>query len=153
MKNLTDFGKALKKNRETKKISLNEISDFTKIDIHFLESFEKGNFEVVPMVYTRLFLREYSKYIGEDFNVILNKFSELQGEIKNKKLKFEPVDDKNEKKKVHIQQNFTYSPQLIAKIIISFIIIALIFRFASNLSRQQDELSNSSCWIIKEAFL
>ena len=85
--------------------------------------------------------------------MILNKFSELRGEIKNKKLKFEPVDDKNEKNNVQIQQNFTYSPQLIAKIIISFIIIALIFRFASNLSRQQGELSNSSFGMIEETFL
>ena len=62
MNNLTDFGSALKKNREAKKITLNEISAFTKIDECFLESFEQGNFEVVPLVYARLFLREYSKY-------------------------------------------------------------------------------------------
>ena len=75
------------------------------------------------------------------YNVILNKFSELRGEVKNKKLTFQPVNNKNSENKVSIPQNFTYSPQLIAKIIISFIIIALIFRFASNLSRQQDKLS------------
>ena len=84
MKNLTDFGKALKKNRETKKISLNEISDFTKIDIKYLLAIEEGDFSYLPAVYMRLFLRSYCRYIGEDSKKALNDYEFFTVGIKPK---------------------------------------------------------------------
>ena len=50
------FYEKLKKERTTKKISLKEISEYTKINMSYLESLENGDFDVLPSVYSRLFL-------------------------------------------------------------------------------------------------
>ena len=66
------FYEKLKKERTTKKISLKEISEYTKINLSYLESLENGDFNVLPNVYVRLFLRSYCIYIGIDYKKILD---------------------------------------------------------------------------------
>ena len=70
----TIFFEELKKTRKSKKISLKELSEYTKINISYLEGLESGNFDILPNVYTRLFLRSYCNYIGVDFKEILNQY-------------------------------------------------------------------------------
>ena len=68
------FYESLKDKRKTKQISLKEISEYTKINIGYLESLENGEFDVLPTVYTRLFLRSYCEYIGIDSKEILDEY-------------------------------------------------------------------------------
>ena len=70
----TIFFEELKKTRKSKKISIKEVSEYTKINASYLESLESGNFDVLPNVYTRLFLRSYCNYIGVDYKEILNQY-------------------------------------------------------------------------------
>jgi len=67
-----NFYDILKETRKTKQISLKEISEYTKINISYLESLENGDFDVLPTVYTRLFLRSYCDYIEIDSKSILD---------------------------------------------------------------------------------
>ena len=46
----------LKEQRESSETSLEDISDFTKIDIKYLIAIEEGDFSCLPNVYMRLFL-------------------------------------------------------------------------------------------------
>ena len=64
----------LKELRESKDYSLDEISDFTKIDIKYLAAIEEGDFSCLSNVYMRLFLRSYCKYIGADFQKTLGDY-------------------------------------------------------------------------------
>ena len=64
----------LKELRESKGYSLDEISDFTKIDIKYLLAIEEGDFSCLPNVYMRLFLRSYCKYIGADAKKTLDSY-------------------------------------------------------------------------------
>ena len=64
----------LKKKRETQGIEISEISEQTKINPKYFIEFEKGNFEVLPQVYTRLFLRSYAIEIGADPVKILENY-------------------------------------------------------------------------------
>ena len=64
----------LKELRESKGYSLEEISDFAKIDIKYLVSIEKGDFSCLSNVYMRLFLRSYCQYIGVDSKKALNDY-------------------------------------------------------------------------------
>ena len=64
----------LKEQRESNDISLEEISDFTKIDIKYLGAIEEGNFSCLPNVYMRLFLRSYCQYIKADTDKALNDY-------------------------------------------------------------------------------
>ena len=63
MKILKSFGKALYDLRISKNVSLEKISQITKINQDYFEEFEKGNFSINNEVYIRLFLREYIKCI------------------------------------------------------------------------------------------
>ncbi len=60
------FFDALKSHRESKNIEISEICEFTKINTRYIEAIESGEFNVLPTVYMRLFLREYADFIGAD---------------------------------------------------------------------------------------
>ena len=64
----------LKELRESKDYSLDEISDFTKIDIKYLIAIEEGEFSSLSNVYMRLFLRSYCQYIKADAEKTLNDY-------------------------------------------------------------------------------
>tara|TARA_Y100000996_G_scaffold146007_2_gene112398 strand:- start:4633 stop:5067 length:435 start_codon:yes stop_codon:yes gene_type:complete len=68
------FYEQLKDRRKTKQVSLKEISEYTKINMGYLESLENGEFDVLPNVYTRLFLRSYCDYLGLDSKEILDEY-------------------------------------------------------------------------------
>ena len=67
MKNEELFFDVLKYHRESKEIEISEICDFTKINSKYIEAIESGDFNVLPTVYMRLFLRAYADFIGADF--------------------------------------------------------------------------------------
>ena len=53
------FFEELKKQRISQDIELNEISNRTKINLEYLESIEKGDFDFLPYIYVRLFLKHF----------------------------------------------------------------------------------------------
>ena len=53
------FFSILKEHRESKGIQIDEISEYTKINPTYIEAIEEGNFDLLPNVYMRLFLRSY----------------------------------------------------------------------------------------------
>jgi cytoskeletal protein RodZ len=58
-------GKFLKKERETRSISLEEISNFTKIKRHHLQAIEEDRYEVLPpALYVKGFLTGYARYLA-----------------------------------------------------------------------------------------
>ena len=78
------FYEVLKSKREEGNFSLEEISDFTKIDIKYLLSIEEGDFSCLPAVYMRLFLRSYCQYIGADPKKALNDYEFFSVGVKPK---------------------------------------------------------------------
>ncbi|MFA8342012.1 MAG: helix-turn-helix domain-containing protein [Rhodothermaceae bacterium] len=71
---LRKLGEELKATREQKDITLQQIFNKTRIDMKFLNAIESGDFEVMPDVYIRAFIREYAKSIELDGNTILRKY-------------------------------------------------------------------------------
>jgi cytoskeletal protein RodZ len=63
---LKEFGQDLKFLRESKNITIAEISAETRINPKFFLNFEAGNFYFQPETYVRAFLKEYANSIGED---------------------------------------------------------------------------------------
>jgi len=63
---VAQFYKELKELRESRKISLEEISERTKINIQYLQAIESGDFSDMETPYLRLFLRAYAEEIGGD---------------------------------------------------------------------------------------
>lgn len=60
-------GKFLKKERETRNIPLEEISNFTKIKEHHLKAIEEDHYELLPHTfYVKGYLKDYAKYLSLD---------------------------------------------------------------------------------------
>jgi cytoskeletal protein RodZ len=57
-------GKFLKKERETRNISLEEISKVTKVKEHYLKAIEEDRYELLPAApYVKGFLNVYARYL------------------------------------------------------------------------------------------
>ena len=59
-KEVNYFYSNFKKIRKDKNISINDISNQTKIQEKYIIAIEEGNLNILPSVYTRLFLKSYS---------------------------------------------------------------------------------------------
>tara|TARA_B100001142_G_scaffold318361_1_gene360427 strand:- start:136 stop:567 length:432 start_codon:yes stop_codon:yes gene_type:complete len=135
MEKLKNFGKALYQFRNSKNISLEKISNFTKINQEYFEEFEKGNFSVKSEVYTRLFLIEYIKYIDcNKLEEIMNNFdSSFNGRSRaSSTLTFMPTEDsKDDSTNISNPENIfnseNYTPKKIALIITTFLVIMFAF--------------------------
>jgi len=75
---LKDFGEDLKKLRESKGISIAEISSETRINPKFLNLLESGVFDFQPETYIRSFVKEYARAIGESENHLLNDYDKAK---------------------------------------------------------------------------
>ena len=130
MSDQKQFFNDLKAKRESQNLSLEEISDFTKIDIKFLIAIEEGDFGCLPTVYMRLFLRSYCKYISADVEGALNDYefytigSKTESKTFSIPVESDDIDNNIDQKELNLPQVPT------AKIVtIAITIIALILTF------------------------
>lgn len=136
------FYELLKDKRKTKQISLKEISEYTKINISYLESLETGEFDVLPNVYTRLFLRSYCEYVGLDSKEILDEYQLYTVGSKKKdnfNLLDESVNQSSDNDQINTQKQNPLNPKKIKdtkeiiiaiSVIITIIVIFLIISSA-----------------------
>lgn len=75
---LNNFSKELKEQREKIGISLQQISQSTKIDIKFLKSIEEANFNILPEIYVKAFIKEYASCINLNPIEIIKKYEEAK---------------------------------------------------------------------------
>lgn len=107
----------LKEARLNRDITLQQLFVKTRIDIKFLEAIEAGNFDVLPDVYLRAFVKSYASAVGLDENVIMKKFDAAragkdyeerrpaespQAEREEKTHEHKPHEHKPEKKKEYM---------------------------------------------------
>ncbi|MBT5783445.1 MAG: helix-turn-helix domain-containing protein, partial [Candidatus Marinimicrobia bacterium] len=76
---MAQFYKELKELRLSQNISLEDISDRTKIHIQYLKSIENGDFNKIEVPYLRLFLRAYAVEIGGDATRSLEQLDSFMG--------------------------------------------------------------------------
>jgi len=153
---LKKFGEELKELREKKAISLSEIHDKTRIDAKYLSEIENGNFNVLPEVYIRAFLRKYANMIEVDEEDIISKYEIAKGESieevgkkKQKKIELDKVveekstgtyddlaDEVPEKREDTDEGNKKNIVLLGTFILVSIIVVALYFLFFSDNSEE-----------------
>lgn len=71
---LNKFSEDLKKIREKKNITIEQISSKTRIDKKFLVAIEEADFAVIDNVYIRAFLKEYAQVIEVDVDEVMMKY-------------------------------------------------------------------------------
>lgn len=139
----------LKKKREHQNIELNEIAERTKINPKYLYSFEEGDFETLPLVYTRLFLRSYAIEIGADAQQVLEDFEiHTTGKIQPKNVS--AVNEEIPVENVNTDEDSIFEPTIFPQfdqkkliaIGVAFIMLFILASWVRNLS--QSTLENSS---------
>ena len=74
------FGARLKKQREQRKISLDDISASTKIGTRFLKALEDENFDQLPGgIFNKGFVRAYARHLGLDEDQTVEDYLEASG--------------------------------------------------------------------------
>ena len=71
---LKKFTVELKEQREKVGITLQNVAAKTRIDIKFLEALEDGNFNFLPELYVKAFIKQYAKVVGLHEEETLQKY-------------------------------------------------------------------------------
>lgn len=72
---LKNFTEELKDAREKTGITLQIVAAKTRIDIKFLEALEDGNFNFLPELYVKAFIKQYAKVVGLDEDETIQKYN------------------------------------------------------------------------------
>lgn len=83
-KNPQSLGARLRRERESRDISIAEITASTRINAKFLEAIESGDFSVLPRTYVRAFIREYIDALGLDHQEYIRHLDAILGREKEK---------------------------------------------------------------------
>lgn len=78
-----ELGSLLKKAREKKGLSIEDIQEETKIRKKYIEAIEENNFEILPgTVYLKVFVKGYAREVGLDYQELLSNYEALNIEEK-----------------------------------------------------------------------
>ncbi len=99
------FGAELREARENKGYTLKDIYAQTRIDEKYLEALENGEFSVLPEVYIRAFIREYSAEVDLDPEEMLRKYELVKEGRSIDSASAKNDDDKIEKEQPEIVQS------------------------------------------------
>jgi cytoskeletal protein RodZ len=102
----------LKDARSRSGISLQQLANKTRIDLRFIESMEDGNFDFLPDLYVKSFLKEYVRFVGLDEKLILKKYEAAKQGKEYVEPTPETITDKiKEIKEARIEREVTKHPK------------------------------------------
>ena len=133
---MDSFGEFLKRERELREITLEEIRDSTKINIRFLKALEVDKFDMLPgKFFTRGIIRSYANYLGLDAEDVLNRYDEFRLEQNLPDEKEEKERDQYDEKKPP-QKN-----KIILWTIIIIILISISIIFLYKFGKKQPQIT------------
>ena len=133
---MKEIGEALKEARESIGISIEEAANDLKLKPSQIENIEAGNKDAFQDVfYLKYFIRDYSKYLGLDYEDMIDEFNEFLFDYTSKislddiKKAKKQVLNNEKKEERKVVSPYTYEKQNKLKIspIIIYILIVLIF--------------------------
>ena len=96
------LGEELKRRREERNISLNDISESTRIGIRFLKAIDSDNYTVLPGgIFTRSFIRAYAKQVGMNEDEAMSLYNE---QVAGVKAETNSLTDISQQLETHISQ-------------------------------------------------
>lgn len=135
---LTDkvtIGSFLKRERESKQLSLKKISSKTKISISLLEQLENDNFESLPnQAYLKGFVRAYAQVLNQNLQLcqeILDHTYKTLGNSEQNIKKITAFDDPPQKGQT------TYLPFLVVGLLALIILMPLIYILKNTITEKQ----------------
>ena len=101
---MKEIGEKLKETRENMGISIEEAAEDLKIRPAQLENIEEGNKEAFKDVfYLKFFIRDYAKYLGLDYEEMVEEFNEFLFDYTSK-ISLEDIKKANEKTKKQVKK-------------------------------------------------
>lgn len=114
------LGEKLRNLRGERRISLNEVSRHTRIQLKYLEYLEEGNYKKLPAdVYVKGFLRGYAEFLGVDENILIRLYEKEKGI----KMNLEKIRNNNPE----VSKPINISPFLITPKIIMISSVVILF--------------------------
>jgi hypothetical protein len=89
------FADELRFQRESKNITLQQIASKTRIDLKFLQAIEDANFELLPEIYIRAFIKEYAQTVDLNPIEVLRKYDEARSGRTEEKTKTDEIHGEN----------------------------------------------------------
>ncbi len=136
---LDNFAKELKAKREKEKITLTDIYERTRIDANYLSEMEKGNFDFMPDLYIRAFIRKYADAIDFSSEDALKMYDaalkgktidELEGEAESSNSESKSSsDDKRNKDQEYSELDKKSSSPILIIIFLVLIVSAALWYF------------------------
>ena len=99
---LKKFGEDLIKIRESKKITITDISSKTRVHKSILEKMEGGDFSFFTTTHIRAFLKQYAKVVGIDGNELLFNYEMAKNGKYTSMLK--DLEEKKERKNLNYKK-------------------------------------------------
>jgi cytoskeletal protein RodZ len=115
------IGEQLRLAREEQRIPLREVSDQTRISVHYLEAIEVNDFQRLPGgIFNRSFVKAYAKYVGVDEKEALEGYTRYMREAG------EPGEDvvSSRHSIVYTDTHATRSP--ILTVVLAIVILAIL---------------------------
>ncbi|MBM3252749.1 MAG: helix-turn-helix domain-containing protein [Candidatus Omnitrophica bacterium] len=89
------IGEALKKAREDKKLTLEQVQRSTKIQLNILINLEADAFDKLPNpTYIKGFIKQYAQYLGLDPEPLLNEYTSLNPQLPPQEIAIKSEDEK-----------------------------------------------------------
>ncbi len=140
---MKSLGEKFKEKRESKDLSIKQVSEDTKIRSHILKAIEEDNYSILPKVYLKSFLLAYSKYLNIPTSDIQENLDEIFKEAPKKeepeKEETESEEKKTkEKKKIFNELNLAREKKtkilnILAYALVACVLIIIVyFSFYSN---------------------
>lgn len=132
---LKEIGERLKETRESIGISMEEAAEDLKMRISQIEEIEAGNMESFKDIfYLKYFIRDYAKYLGLDYEDMVDEFNEylfdytskISIEDIKKAKKNASVEEKKEEKKISSPYTVEHNNKIYLPRYLIFIVIILI---------------------------
>lgn len=102
---MSEFGKDLRRERESRGIDLDSIKDATKINGRYLAALETGHFDYLPGgIFNKGIVRSYARVVGLDENVWVSRYllaSQESGQVKSDEENWIPFAENVSKARSH----------------------------------------------------
>jgi cytoskeletal protein RodZ len=85
------FGRELVNARKFKGITLDQISESTKIQRRYLEAMEAGHWEILPQPYMEAFLKAYAEMVGMNVPKVMKMFRDMRRQVASAEAAIEEV--------------------------------------------------------------
>lgn len=123
---MADLGDRLKKAREKRSLTIDQVQKQTRIHSRVLESLEEGKCdEILTSTYVKSFLKEYSGFLGLDAKEMLKEYLALHPELREQTLNLSKLEP--EKKSIDVSR-FIRAALVVMAVIAALLALSFIGR-------------------------